>query len=437
MSHLLSRLKLECTDRLRYSRFAWSLKGLTRWAQAQVAGDLDRRLELLGDAYRILLPTGHAGLAESPLRKYLENPSQASLWRDHKIGWNPRDPQFKETSVSKGLVLKPWVSPREKGVIFVSFEYNLYPLLNLADLKGLAQRYTIICAPSWSPPSFHLIWSLAHLPGADIFFTISNRADEDWLVRLKTGARVLPLLVSHWVIPQYFQPKPRSERSIDILMVANWGSFKRHWVLFKALREMRHDLRVVLVGQPDSGRTLEHVLREADYYGVRERVDFRNRLSIEEVNRLQCDSKINLVFSRREGSCVVVAESLFADTPVGLLQEAHIGSSAFINAQTGVLLDESKLAQQLTEFLAKSDQFHAREWALANISCHQSSKRMNEWLRDYAGQDGREWTVDIAPLCCRPNPLYVNPEDASRLRPAYAELQRDFGLRFEAFPVTE
>jgi len=41
------------------------------------------------------------------------------------------------------------------------------------------------------------------------------------------------------------------------------------------------------------------------------------------------------VLSRREGSCVVVAESMFADTPVALLDNAVIGSRAFINDQTG------------------------------------------------------------------------------------------------------
>jgi len=82
--------------------------------------------------------------------------------------------------------------------------------------------------------------------------------------------------------------------------------------------------------------------------------------------------RVSLVFSRQEGACIAVTESLFADTPVGMFRNARVGSRAFINNQTGRLLDRRGLARQLAEFVDKADRFHPRRWAIANISCHVS-----------------------------------------------------------------
>lgn len=210
------------------------------------------------------------------------------------------------------------------------------------------------------------------------------------LALMRPVVEPVPILASDWINPDDFVPKQRAARTIDILMVADWKPLKRHWLLFEALRDMRHDLRVVLVGRNAPGRT--------------------------------------------ENEIRAVTESLFADTPVAMMAEAHIGSKAYLNPQTGVLLVRRGLARSLERFLDESDRFSARKWAIENISCVKTSARLNTLLRNWAQKTGRPFTEDIAELCWRYVPGYSYPEDEARLAPEVASLNRTYGLEFEKFP---
>src|SRR5690606_15111009 len=132
------------------------------------------------------------------------------------------------------------------------------------------------------------------------------------------------LLASDLIDPRMYSPRPHHQRDIDILVVSHWHRFKRHWVLFEALAKLPSHLRVVLVGRDAEGRTIDSLVREAAAFGVTQNLEFHYDLTIDEVNALYCRSKLSGIFSAREGSCVAIAESLFADTPVVVMKGAHI-----------------------------------------------------------------------------------------------------------------
>jgi glycosyltransferase involved in cell wall biosynthesis len=429
MKHVIARLKIRVRDRLRYAAVLQWLMGRVLELQGRVAKSVAERLAFSARAFRLLAPLGSAAGLTRRLRPYVADLKGVSIWRDQRIGWEDRGDSVDEFEISKGIILKPYLSPREKGVLFVSFEYNWLPLLGLKRAKALFDRYMLICAPSWSPPPFPAIWSMAGLPHGDVFVLQSNFAEAGWYQSLPTNVTPLPLLISHWIDPGFYQPRAPQDRDIDVLMVANWAMFKRQWVLFDALRRIPKRYRVVLVGQPDSGRTMADIEAEATAFGVRDQVEIRERLSIDEVTALQCRSKVSLVFSRREGSCVVVAESLFADCPVGLLQGAHIGSSAFINEKTGVMLDESRLAEELPAFIDRFAEFSPRAWATSEISCFASGKVLNEQLAEWSRKEGREWTREAVPFMCRPNPRYLDAETEATMTEAYRDLYETSGVR--------
>ena len=69
---------------------------------------------------------------------------------------------------------------------------------------------------------------------------------------------------------------PRRERPYDLLMVGSFGKVKRHFALFKALRRMPREFRVLLIGQDQEGRTAETIHREARWYGVQDRYELRS-----------------------------------------------------------------------------------------------------------------------------------------------------------------
>ena len=213
-------------------------------------------------------------------------------------------------------------------------------------------------------------------------------------------------------------------------MVANWAPFKRHWHFFAALRKMPKNLRITMIGQADGRYTLEHVRTQMRDLGVPQDIQFVQDLPVEKVYEHQCNSRTSVIFSRREGACVVVAESLFADTPVALLRRATIGSADYINDQTGVFLDGWGTGRQLTRFLDTTECYQPRAWATKNIACSLSLESLNKILRSHAVAEGRPWTTDLVPFCWKPNPTYLRARDREALLPLYREFQIHYPTAF-------
>jgi hypothetical protein len=232
-----------------------------------------------------------------------------------------------------------------------------------------------------------------------------------------------------FVDPDFYHPKPHAKREIDILMVAGWGRVKRHWLLFQALRRMRRGLRVVLIGKDLDGRTANDVFREAKAFSVADRIEILRDVPFEAVADYQCNARISLILSQQEGSCVAVTESLFADTPMGMMEGAHVGPVAYINPHTGKLLRAETTHLTLSEMIERSSEFGAREWALNHISCSLSSAKLNRALRKHAEASGAAWTTDIRTFCWRRTPEYLNPDDSRQMAAAHAELYRHHGVR--------
>ena len=119
---------------------------------------------------------------------------------------------------------------------------------------------------------------------------------------------------------------------------------------------------------------------------------------------------------------------MFADTPVAMMADGEVGSKAYINKDTGILVERAGLGRTLSEFLERRETYRPREWALANVTCHHSSQKLNAVLREYAQRAGHAWTTDIAPLCWRYVPRHVNAADDVRLAPGVEELRSTLGI---------
>jgi glycosyltransferase involved in cell wall biosynthesis len=335
-----------------------------------------------------------------------------------------------EEEVRAVLLLKAPTEGGEKGVLFAGNEAPWPALVRVARRTDLLDRYDLVALSAWSPPKYTKLAEFVGLSADPIHIGISNRDDVDAYRLLAPAIVPLPLMASDWLNPDDFAPRPAAERDIHILMVSGWGRYKRHWLLFEALRGLTRDLQVVLIGANSGNRTLEDVKAEARLFGVRQQLKFLSEVPVEEVYAHQARARVCVIFSGREGACVAVTESFFADTPVGLMHDAHVGSKAHINPATGVLFHRGALSRQLGEFLESRDRFHPRAWALEHISCHRSSATLNEVLRSRALESGRPWTRDVAPLFRRYFlPRYLRAADAEALRPGRDELHRKYGLK--------
>lgn len=417
------RLKLQIADTLRNSSTVWKLHAAGLRLKSLTQSNPEDKLLTLAQSYR----RWPSRSMERRIAPWL-NTERAAIWREKKIGWSRYRKQLASPVLNKSLILKAPGADGEKGVLYVSFEYNWLRLLQHFDLRRLLDEYFLVGASSWSPPDFLAHWALAHVGLDPVFMQISHPSDMELYGRFQHNIRPIPIMASDWINPDFYEPKPHNQREIDILMVAGWSHVKRHWLLFRALRKMPRHLRIVLIGQDADGRTADDVLREAKAFGVADRIQMIQDASIDEVTRHQCNSKTSVILSAREGSCVVVAESLFADAPVAMMHNAHVGSRAYINAQTGVLLRADTMHTQLTEMLDRSASFSPRAWAVANIASARTTEKLNGILRDYAQERGVPWTRDIASMCWRPDPVYMQTADTERFQSAYAVLQERHGI---------
>ncbi|MBB5038521.1 glycosyltransferase [Prosthecobacter dejongeii] len=368
-----------------------------------------------------------------PILKRLQQETHGAddrLWRE-AMQDSSRLPGLvkKDPALTRTVLLKRPGENGEKGVLLHYFEYNLARLLMAlpaADLQWLAARYDIVLAASWTPTDYALLGLATALLPDGIWVQPATHGERERLTRFHPQLRCLPGLACDWVEPAFYQPKPWSERSIDILMVANWGDFKRHWEFFDALTRLPKELRVVLIGQNEGRNTRETIAQLAQKIGVPQNLEIKESLPIAEVTRLQCDSKISMVISRREGGCVAMVESLFAGAAIAMREGASIGSAAHINEKTGAFLRPSHLAEDIQALLQRGSGLDSATWAADHISCHISLAAMEATLREHAKAQNRPWTYGLAKVHWRPHPVLANAEERQQMQSAYDELHQRF-----------
>ncbi|WP_038165622.1 glycosyltransferase [Verrucomicrobium sp. BvORR106] len=330
--------------------------------------------------------------------------------------------------LSRTLILKPPGPDGEKGVLYVAFEYNLYRLLRgLLDPAALLSRYDLVLSTSWSPTSYALLeWALHRVPGT-LYLEAGNPAEMAKLEAYHPRIKCVSTMPCEWIHPGNFAPRPHAARTYDVLMVANWAPFKRHYELFAALAKLPASLKVVLIGQKEAGRTAQSIIATARDLGAKQELEVLESLPIQRVREIQCDSKTAVLMSRREGSCVAAMEALFANTPIGMRSDAHVGSRKYVNEHTGRLFNPRRgIHHELAALLEAAPYLEPRRWAADHLSCHQAITRLNHELKDHATGQGRRWTRDLAAMCWNPYPTYVREADAQELRPLYEGLFQEF-----------
>ena len=427
------RLRRSWRERLATNTLLGNAAGVALMLRSMaMRGATDARLvTLVTAARRVTHPVLRVVLARL-LARWQREP-QMALWRTRRIGWAKHAADLQTTALTTSLLLKAPGLGGEKGVLYCSFEYNWLRLISHPSARRLLADYFLVGASSWSPPDYAAMLSVAGVALDPLFLGVSNPRDMALYTLLHPRVRAVPIMACDWINPAFYAPRPFSARDVDILMVANFSAFKRHWLLFDALSRMRRDVRVALIGIPAPGRGERELREEARAAGVEQDLEIVANAAIELVAEYQCRAKTSIILSLREGSCVAVAESLFAGCPVAMLHNAHVGSKAYINPETGVLVRERQLDRQLTAFLEAGASFKPREWAMANITCHHASERLNAILREYATSAGQPWTRDITPMCWRYVPSYVDRAHEHVMAPHVARLRAGYGIELEKF----
>jgi glycosyltransferase involved in cell wall biosynthesis len=426
----LERFRFRFHDWLYYSRLPREASGLLHFLRGVVTRDTANKLERAIDGYRFSSIPPLKKYALRKIRSHIPDP----IWREQKVGWSRYAEQLEDPALTRTVVLKAPGENGEKGAMLLTFEYNWLRLLSaVPDLQKLEEKYDIIFSTSSSPTNYQILALAASSLRGTVFVQSCNYSESADIEALHPRVKCLPMLPCDWIQPGLAKPKPFAERDVDLLMVANWDLFKRQWQFFEALKSLPKNLRIVMIGQPAGRYDIDFARHTSKLFGARQEIEFYQSLTIDEVADYQSRSKVSAIFSRREGCCVAITESLMADTPVAMLSDAHVGPRAYINSQTGVLLKRRRrLGAQLQAFLESAESFQPRAWAEANIAAPISTEKLNRVLRENAEAEQRPWTTDLMEPCWRAHPtLKYNPE-MNRLRPTYAALHEEYPQLFPA-----
>ncbi|HEU4475247.1 MAG TPA: glycosyltransferase [Methyloceanibacter sp.] len=311
-------------------------------------------------------------------------------------------------------------------------------MLALRRFQALEDAYKIVFLPSSHSFFTDTALLLAARAGRPFGLMPSLFSEEPLCVQLGPLCDYLPFHAASWVNPDLYAAAATT-KSIDLLMLASFARVKRHWRLFEALSRLPSSYRVVVAGFPLGGRTEHDVRREARAFGVEDRIEIVVDPGQEAIRELLAQTKLFCAMSHREGSYISVAEALMAGAPVAAFANARFGTKAYVNRQTGVLLDPTRdLAAQLRDAVEHHDQFAPAAWARENISARVNCPKLNRVLAAQASHRGEAWTRSIKPFYrIRFEFIYYDGDEAeAELADDYQRIRQDFGLTIVR-PVTE
>lgn len=360
-------------------------------------------------------------------------------FRDDAFPWDAVLPKTAERRVRLGIVLKAPGAHGERGLLYVAFENEFAALVRHADLEALARDYDLLLGPTWSPPyEPALALVVRRWPGRHVFTMLSNMADGPILERLHPRLVSVPVLASSWSDPTLFAPAaPDAPKRHDLIVVSNFSPYKRHHALFAALAAAPRPLRTVVAGVRWMGVTEDTLRQLAAEYGVADQVTFLVNAPDDVLRDAIRASRAGVICSLNEGSCVAAAECLMLGVPLGMFADAHVGSLAFVTAETGRRLRGGRRAgEDLARLVDEAPSLRPREWMLAHgAECHGSTAIVNRVVRERVMADGGRWTEDACVhRFVRLRPEYLTPTDAERFAPHYASFEARYGVALDEPP---
>lgn len=329
----------------------------------------------------------------------------------------PGDPRNIAEGIAQRSIVLKW--PRqtadsiEKGVILITFTTSFTYYLRFVDLARLQRWFTIVLEPSWSGYSLPEILAWTKYAQFPVIVQASESSDFALLSGLKSNLVPVTFGASDWVDHRVFTPLPDVPKRFDAVYVGNYKPIKRHHVLFRAIKQIADpSFRVAIACTPWGGGTSKQTFLDLiDWYGVSGNVTVFEGLPAPELNRLLCESKVCVLLSLKEGSNRSIFEAYFANVP-GVVLRKNVGvNKSYINEHTGRLIEERELKDTLLLFREHWSRFSPRTWAMANISPEQTTRKLEEVLKNLAESRNEPWTAGLAVKVNRPEVEYFDPSD--------------------------
>ena len=324
----------------------------------------------------------------------------------------PPDPDTPEDIFRRRIIKVKEPLGKEKGVLVVSFLDSFSRICRQYDIKRILNDYFLVLELSYYGCCSPEI--LQYLKFAPEVITVGAVQDYEvaFLKRLNSNLVVADFSSSAWVDHRRYYPMER-DKEFDCIFVGTWDRIKRHYILLKALKRLNDPTyKALLVGVPWGG-TRQEIENLIDHYGVRRNVTIMEKLQIPEVNEMLNRSKVKILCTLKEGGNKAIIESMMTNTPIIVMKE-HIGiKRAWINDQTGKMVGHNELPATLDWFRTNYRTFSPRKWALENISCLQSTVKLEQTLKQVSERLNLPWTKSlIVKVNHGWEPVPFNSEDA-------------------------
>ncbi len=151
----------------------------------------------------------------------------------------------------------------------------------------------------------------------------------------------------------------------------------------------------------------------AKHYGVADQVEFHEWLNSSEVNKMLNRARVNIIWSKKEGSNRALVEGMLSGV-AGILLKGHNYGFKYkhINEQTGWFVSENELPDKLYQYCRHEHNLESRSWILENMSCQSATSIINAALQKFAYSTGQIWSHDcVVKVSGLHSMEYWNPGD--------------------------
>lgn len=274
------------------------------------------------------------------------------------------------------LIVVKSPSGTDKGVAILKYSYYFPLIIKLFDVNQLTQKYHLVLEPSWA--GFLDLSILSYVQfNEPVFVMTYETKDKRLLTQLNTNLVPIDIGPNWWVDESNFNFSSTSERDIDVIVVASWSKFKRHYQILKTLKKViktKPDLKICLVGY-DGDLSITFIKKMIGAFGLHNNVEIHHKVPTEKVAELFARSKVNILWSRFEGNNRSIIEGFFCDTPVILREGHNFGDHyPYINEQTGLYANEHTLPEKILSILNEDSLFSPREYVMQNHNYKIASK---------------------------------------------------------------
>ena len=318
------------------------------------------------------------------------------------------------------LFLKPYISPKEKGVLHVKYTeiLNAFPLL--FDINKIEERYHLVLEQSSESPyqPFNGFY-----PTKSLVF-VQSVSEREKVIHRAHGLIPVPLTSGDWVNRRNFGYDPTVPHVYDFCIVSTFQEYKRYPFLLAALkRYWKGDLKFAIVASTKLGFGRSYIDDLLKENGLTDHADIYLDIKPAEVSHILNQSHCHVLCSLREGSPKVNSESMITGRPV-VIHKHHIG---FPNWKfSPPLVINYTNAENLVEAIkscAKIDKKEVADLAAKMIGSERATEVLNEEVKKAALAKGEEWTMDILHKVNNVHTFYYNPEDVNKCLKDYAYLE--------------